>query len=133
MVELAVVVVQPEQQRPDVRARAVLVPAEAGDDAVGGALVLDLQHRPLARLVLLVELLRDDAVEAGALEPVEPVRGERPVGVAGVRWTGGAAPANACLEQPARSPWGVARRSLVAEREQVPADEATRASPRRAS
>ena len=57
----------------------VLVPAEAGDDAVGRALVLDLEHRPLARLVRRVEPLGDDAVETGALEPVEPVRGGRPV------------------------------------------------------
>ena len=38
---VAVVVVEAEQQRPD--ALAVLVRAEPGDDAVGGALVLDLQ------------------------------------------------------------------------------------------
>ena len=59
MVERALVVVQAEQQRADVRARAVLVPAEAGDDAVGGALVLDLEHRALARLVRRVEPLGD--------------------------------------------------------------------------
>ena len=52
----------------------VLVPAEAGDGAVGGALVLDLDHRPLAGLVRAIEPLGDDAVEAGALEPVEPVQ-----------------------------------------------------------
>jgi hypothetical protein len=62
MIEAAVVAVQPEEQRPNVRARAVLVPAEAGDDAIGGALMLDLQHRPLARLVGVRQLLRDDAV-----------------------------------------------------------------------
>ena len=44
-----------------------------GHDAVGRALVLDLEHRPLARLVRGVEPLRDDPVEPGALEPVEPV------------------------------------------------------------
>ena len=74
VVERALVVVQPEQQRADVRARPVLVPAEAGDHAVGGALVLDLEHRPLAGLVRRVEPLGDDAVEPGALEPLEPVR-----------------------------------------------------------
>ena len=58
----------------------VLVPAEAGDDAVRGALVLDLEHRPLARLVARVELLGHDAVEAGALEPVEPVGGQPAIG-----------------------------------------------------
>ena len=73
MVELADVVVQPEQERSDERPGPVLVPAEAGHDAVGRALVLDLEHRPLARLVRGVEPLGDDPVEPGALEPVEPV------------------------------------------------------------
>jgi hypothetical protein len=79
VIEVTGVVVQPEQQRPDVGARPVLVPAEAGDDAVGRALVLDLEHRPLAGLVGRVESFRDDAVEPGALEPVEPVGGRRAV------------------------------------------------------
>ena len=73
MVERALVVVEPEQQRADVGARAVLVPAEPGHDAIGGALVLDLEHRPLAGLVGRIEPLRDDAVEPRALEPLEPV------------------------------------------------------------
>ena len=47
--------------------------------------------------------------------------------VAGVRWTGGAStPASAASSRARRSPWGVARRSLVAEREQVPGDERRR-------
>ena len=79
MVELPGVVIQPEQQRADVRPGAVLVPAEAGNDAVGGALVLDLEHRPLPRLVPRLETLGDDAIEAGALEPIEPVRGLVPI------------------------------------------------------
>src|SRR4051794_13803687 len=45
------VVEQPEQQRPDMRARPVLVPAEARDGAVRGPLMLDLEHRALAGLV----------------------------------------------------------------------------------
>src|SRR4051812_38814506 len=62
------------------RPRAVLVPAEAGNGAVRRALVLDLDHRPLARLVRPIEPLCDDAVEPGALEPVEPVDGSGAVG-----------------------------------------------------
>ena len=46
----------------------VLVPAEAGDDAVGGARVLDLDHRALAGLIRPVDRLGDHAVEPGALE-----------------------------------------------------------------
>ena len=65
-----VVVVQAEQQRAD--AVAVLVDAEPGHHAVGGALVLDLDQRPLVGLVRVVEPLGDDAVEAGPLERREP-------------------------------------------------------------
>ena len=43
MVEQALVVVQAEQQRADVRRPLVRV-AEAADDAVGRAELLDLQH-----------------------------------------------------------------------------------------
>ena len=42
--------------------------------------MLHLLHRALALAVLAVERLRDDAVEAGALEPVEPLGRERTVG-----------------------------------------------------
>ena len=73
VVQRALVVVEPEQQRADQRAGALLVPAEAGDHAVGGAHVLHLEHRALARLVGGVARLGDHAVEAGALEAVEPV------------------------------------------------------------
>ena len=65
---------------------AGLVPAVAGDHAVGGALVLDLEHGPLVGLVGAVQRLGDDAVEAGALELLEPVlRGRRRRRCAGVR------------------------------------------------
>jgi hypothetical protein len=79
VVQVAIAVVQPEKQRTDVRARAVLVPPEPGDDAFGRALVLDLQHRPLARLIGRIESLCDDTVESGTLESVEPVGSERDV------------------------------------------------------
>ncbi len=77
VMEHAGVVEQAEQQRADRLGAAVfgaLVPAKAGDDAVGGARVLDLQHRPLARLVGRGERLGDDAVEAGAFELAQPRR-----------------------------------------------------------
>src|SRR5262249_5268210 len=75
----SVLVVQPEQQRADHRSRAVLVPPEPRDDAVGRAPVLDLDHRPLARFVGLVEPLGHDPIQTGALEPAEPVLRERAV------------------------------------------------------
>ena len=74
------VVEQPEEQRSNMGPSAVLMPPEAGNGTVGGALVLDLDHRPLPRLVRPVEALGDDAIEACALEAVEPVRGERAIG-----------------------------------------------------
>src|SRR5262249_48551340 len=72
VLQRAVLVVQPEQQRAD-DSRALLVPAEAGDDAVCGARVLDLQHRALAGLVRALRTLGDHTVEPGALETPEPV------------------------------------------------------------
>src|SRR5678816_113853 len=49
VMEHGAVVVEAEQQRADEGALAALVPAEAADDAVRGALVLDLEHHALAR------------------------------------------------------------------------------------
>ena len=57
MIEQALVVVEAEQQRAD--HLLLLGVAEAADDAVGGALLLDLDHRPLAGAVGLVEPLGD--------------------------------------------------------------------------
>ena len=51
------------------------MPAEAGHHAVRGARVLDLDHGSLARLVGGVRRFRDHAVQAGALEPLEPLGG----------------------------------------------------------
>ena len=77
MLELPIRVPEAEQQRADQRPRPVLVPAEAGHHAVGGALVLDLRHRPLAGLVGRVGALRDHAIQPGALEDVEPSSRDR--------------------------------------------------------
>src|SRR6478672_3704148 len=81
--QLATIVVEPEQQRSDPLAFAVLVPAEAGDDTVGRPRVLHLDHRPLAWLVDAIVRLDDDAVEAGALESRQPFGGD--VAIAGGR------------------------------------------------
>src|SRR4051812_225032 len=50
VVEVPGGVVEPEQERADCVPSA-LVPAEAGDDAIRSPLVLDLEHRTLARLI----------------------------------------------------------------------------------
>ena len=79
MLQRAAVIVQAEQQRAD-RVLARLVPAKSRHHAVGGAGVLDLEHRALAGLVGAVETFRHHAVESCALEAVEPVGRERDVG-----------------------------------------------------
>ncbi len=56
---------------------------EARHDAVGRALVLDLDHRPLVGLIGERAVLDHHAVESGALEAGEPVG--RHVGVVGDR------------------------------------------------
>ena len=78
VVQPTLVVVQAEQQRAD--ALAVLVDAVAGDDAVGGALVLHLHQRALVGRVRIGEPLGDHAVEPGALELDEPPLRRRGVG-----------------------------------------------------
>src|SRR5215510_8062453 len=69
MVELALFIVEPEQQRADLIASAFV--AEAAYHAVGGAQAFDFEHGPDARKVGTVALLGDDAVEraTGVVEP----------------------------------------------------------------
>jgi hypothetical protein len=126
VVERALIVEQPEQQRADVRARPVLVPPEPGHHAVRGALVLDLEHRPLARLVCRIESLGDDTVQAGALEPFEPVGS----GGAVLRGRGQVDRRLRLAEDGFQAPAALAlwngSEVLVAERQQVPGDEARR-------
>jgi hypothetical protein len=67
-----VAVIQPEQQRSYRAFFLALVPAQARDDAVCGAQVFDLHHRPHTRTVRSLRALRDDAVEPRAFELIEP-------------------------------------------------------------
>ena len=124
--QAAGVVEQAEQQRPDVRARTVLVPAEPGHDAVGGALMLDLQHRPLARLVLRVEPLRDDPVEPRAFEPVEPVRRELSIRRRRCQMHGRIGRPEDRFQPGAPLPLRHRPQVLVTEREEIPRDERCR-------
>ena len=68
VLELAGVVVEAEEEGADGSSLPVFVPAEAGDNAVAVALVLDLEEGALVGGVGAVEGLGDDAVEAGAFE-----------------------------------------------------------------
>ena len=78
VVERAVVVPEPEEERGDPAVVAAL-PAEARHDAVGGLLRLDLHDRgALAGAVRLVAALCDHPVEADRLERLEPLERLRP-------------------------------------------------------
>jgi hypothetical protein len=80
VVDLASLAVQPEEQRRD--PRRLLLPAHADDHAVSGLVRLHLEHAVArAGQIRQSELLRDDAVEARGLEPVQPfLRVRRVVG-----------------------------------------------------
>ena len=70
MVELALVIVEPEQQRSDLAAVAEI--AKAADHAIGGAQPLHLDHGALARPIGFGEQFGDDAVGravAGIAQP----------------------------------------------------------------
>src|ERR1051326_695911 len=73
VMQMPAVVVEAEEQRADQFVFAVLVPAESGDDAVRRAGVLDLDHRALPRLVMAVSGLRNDAIQSGAFDVIEPL------------------------------------------------------------
>ena len=81
VLEATALVEEPEQERR--HRRRLRRSPHAGHDAVGRALVLDLEHRPPAVLVRPVARLRDDAVQAAAAEALQPAGGD--VAVAGRR------------------------------------------------
>ena len=126
MVELAALVVEPEQQRSDVRPRAILVPPEAGHDAIRGPLVLDLEHRPLTGLIAGVDALGDDTVEAGALEPLEPVAGRPAIRGRRREVDRRLYPRQRRLQPSATLALRDIAQVVIAERQQVPGDEARR-------
>src|SRR5882724_546800 len=74
MLQRAGIVEEPEQQRANIRAIAFLVPPKPGDDAVAIALVFDLEHHALVRLVGPRNRLGYDTVETGAFEAAKPIR-----------------------------------------------------------
>src|SRR5262245_53826573 len=74
MVQVSFVIVETEEQRANGVVTA-LVPSESGDNAIGGARVLDLEHRTRAGHVRLRVRLGNDAIEAGTFKTFEPLRG----------------------------------------------------------
>jgi hypothetical protein len=77
VLERARVVVEAEEER--ARERAVAQPPEAGDNAVGRPFLLHLQHRSPPGLVRELAVLGDHAVDAAALQALEPPRRNRPL------------------------------------------------------
>src|SRR5436190_3201810 len=71
MMEQAPLIIEAKQERADFL--FLLRIAKAADDTVRGALLLDLDHCPLARLVGLLRPLGDDAVECPTA-PFEPAQ-----------------------------------------------------------
>ena len=76
VLQVAGIIEEPEEERPHVRARAVLVPAEASHHAVAIPLVLHLEHDALVGLVPDRDRFGHDAIEAGAFEAAEPIGGD---------------------------------------------------------
>src|SRR5262245_12129703 len=74
MLQVAIVVKKAEQERANSRSCAFLVPAKAGNNTIALALVLDLEHHALIRLIGSQSRLGDDAVETSALKATKPVR-----------------------------------------------------------
>src|ERR1700687_4412519 len=64
---------QAEQKRADRRAVAPLVPSKASHDAIAVALMLDLEHHALIRLIGAGNRLGHNPVEARALQTHAPI------------------------------------------------------------
>ena len=97
VVQVAAVVVEAEQQRPD--ALAVLVPPEPGDHDVRGAQVLHLEPAPLAFLVRAGDVLGRSRRRARRPRTSRTTRAALATSrVIGVRWTGGSDFAEHLLE-----------------------------------
>ena len=133
MMQHALVVEQPEQQRAD-DIRRLLVPAESGDHAIGGARVLDLEHRALAGLIRRVFRFRDHAVEARAFEALQPFGGDRAIARHRREVDRRRRPfASSCLERVAPLALRTIHDRRAIDRQQIEADERGRHRLRRAS
>jgi len=123
VLERTVVVIEAEQERADHRARAVLVPAESGDDAIGGARMLGLDHRALAGPVGLVESFRHHAIEPGTLEALEPFLGQGAIERRRRQVHRRSGAGEDALELGASCRERLLAQIVVTEREQIPGDE----------
>ena len=76
MLQRAGIVEKPEQQRANESAITFLVPPKPGNNAIAVALMFDLEHHPLVRLVRSRYRLGNNAVETCALKSAKPIRGD---------------------------------------------------------
>ena len=94
------------------------------DHAVGGAGVLDLEHRPLAGLIRGVFRLGDHAVKAGAFEPLQPLDRRRCDRASSASGRAAAPPSSAAVRaRSRRSRCGTVEDRLAVDREQIEGDE----------
>lgn len=107
------IVVKAEEQRSDGGTLTFPVPAEAGDDAIAVALMFDLEHHALVRLVSSCDGLGDDAVEACAFEATKPVERGRSIAGCGGEVDRRVAEASSDSRRARRFSKGWARRSFV--------------------
>src|ERR1700689_3262795 len=68
------IVIQAKQKRAHRSALASFVPSKAGHDAIAVALMLNLEHHALVRLIGAGNRLGDNSVEARAFKTSEPIR-----------------------------------------------------------
>src|SRR5260221_6702753 len=68
------IVIEAEQKRSDQCAFACFVPSKAGHDTIAIALMLNLDHHALVRLIGAGDWLGDNPVEARAFKALEPIR-----------------------------------------------------------
>src|ERR1700689_3322296 len=73
VLQLARIVIKAKQKGADRRALASLVPSKAGHDAIAVALMLDLEHHALVRLIGAGNWLGHDAIETRAFKAPEPI------------------------------------------------------------
>ena len=73
VLQRAGIVIQAKQKRAHRSALASFVPSKAGHDAIAVALMLDLEHHALVRLIGAGNWLGHDAIETRAFKAPEPI------------------------------------------------------------
>jgi hypothetical protein len=123
--QASVVGIETQEQGAD-PVRAARVHTVAGEDTVGGALVLDLEHHAFVLLVAAVQGLGHDAVESRTFELPEPLPGCCPVPGRGGQVDGGGAVGEHLLKDAAPLQERPSSEVLVVQSQQVKCHKARR-------